>query len=33
MIDAKIDEARAFIRAHGLEAFKAHLRDRHGIEL
>ncbi len=33
LIDAKINEARAFIRAHGLEAFKAHLRDRHGIEL
>ena len=26
LIDAKIDEARDFIRAHGLEAFKQRLR-------
>ena len=26
LIDAKIDEARDFIRAHGLEAFKQHMR-------
>lgn len=33
LIDAKIDEARAYIRAHGIEAFKQHLREHHGIEL
>jgi glycosyltransferase involved in cell wall biosynthesis len=33
LIDAKIDEARGFIRAHGLDAFKAHLAKAHGIEL
>ena len=33
LIDAKVDEARAYIREHGIEAFKAHVRDRHGIEL
>lgn len=33
LVDAKIDEARAFIRAHGLDAFKEHLRVRHRIEL
>ena len=33
LIDAKIDEARMYIRAHGVEAFKEHLRDRFGMEL
>ncbi|CCJ07826.1 glycosyltransferase family 2 protein [Methylocystis sp. SC2] len=33
LIDAKIDEARRFIRAHGIEAFKQHLVDRHRIQL
>lgn len=31
LIDAKIDEAREFIAEHGLEAFKSHLAERHGI--
>lgn len=31
LIDAKIDEARTYIAAHGLEAFKQHLADRFGI--
>ena len=33
LIDAKIDEARMFIKAHGIEAFKLHLREHHRIEL
>jgi len=33
LIDANIDEARAYIRAHGIDAFKQHLRERHGIEV
>jgi hypothetical protein len=33
LIDAKIADARAYIRKHGLDAFKAHLASRHGIEL
>lgn len=33
LIDAKIDEARAFIRLHGLDAFKEHVRARHGFSL
>ncbi|MGJ0507149.1 MAG: glycosyltransferase family 2 protein [Methylocystis sp.] len=33
LVDAKIDEARMFIRQRGLEAFKAHLRTRHGIDV
>ena len=33
LIDAKVDEARAFIREHGLDAFKRHLSERHGIEV
>jgi glycosyltransferase involved in cell wall biosynthesis len=33
LMDAKIDEARGYIRAHGVEAFKAHLRERHQVEL
>ena len=33
LIDAKIDEARMFIKANGVEAFKAHLRKHHKIEL
>lgn len=32
LIDAKIDEARRFIRAHGLDAFRLHLAEQHGIE-
>jgi glycosyltransferase involved in cell wall biosynthesis len=31
LVDAKVDEARSFIRDHGLEAFKSHLASRHGI--
>jgi glycosyltransferase involved in cell wall biosynthesis len=31
LIDAKIDEARSFIRQHGVEAFRQHLRTHHGI--
>jgi glycosyltransferase involved in cell wall biosynthesis len=31
LIDAKIDEARAFIRQHGVEAFKHRLRTHYGI--
>ena len=33
LIDAKIDESRRYIREHGLEGFKAHLKSRHNIEL
>ena len=33
LIDAKIDEARKFIRAHGIDAFKEHLRSTHKIEI
>jgi hypothetical protein len=33
LVDAKIDEARSFIRQHGVEAFKEQLRARHKIEL
>lgn len=33
LIDAKIDEARGYIVEHGLDAFRAHLRRRHGIAL
>lgn len=33
LIDVKIGEARAFIADHGVEAFKAHLRSRHGIDV
>ncbi len=33
LIDAKIDEARMFIKANGVEAFREHLRVKHGIEL
>jgi len=33
LIDAKIDEAHRFIKVHGIGAFKAHLRERHGIDL
>ena len=32
LMDAKLDEARQFIRARGLDAFRRHLRDEHGIE-
>jgi glycosyltransferase involved in cell wall biosynthesis len=32
LIDAKIDEARSFIKANGVEAFKVHLATRYGIE-
>jgi glycosyltransferase involved in cell wall biosynthesis len=33
LIDAKIDEARCFIRQHGIEAFTEHLRTHHGIAI
>jgi glycosyltransferase involved in cell wall biosynthesis len=33
LMDAKLDEARSYIRAHGLDAFKARLRDHYGIAL
>jgi len=33
LIDGKIDEAREFIAAHGVEAFKQKLRQAHRIEL
>jgi hypothetical protein len=33
LVDAKVDEARAYIAAHGLDAFRAHLDARHGIRL
>lgn len=33
LIDAKIDEARGYIRKHGVEAFKQHLKTQHRIEL
>lgn len=31
LMDAKVDEARGYIADHGLEAFKQHLAERHGI--
>jgi len=33
LIDAKIDEARAFIDAHGVAAFKARLKSDYGVDL
>ncbi len=33
LIDAKIDEARSFIRDHGIEAFRRHLSQHHHIEI
>ena len=33
LIDAKLDEAREFIKKNGLEAFKQNLREVHRIEL
>lgn len=33
LIDAKIDEARRYIQAHGIDAFKQHLAGRHRIQL
>ena len=33
LVDAKIDEARRYIAAHGLDAFKGHLNDRWGYRL
>jgi glycosyltransferase involved in cell wall biosynthesis len=33
LVDAKIDEARRFIAAHGLDAFKLHLVERWGYRL
>lgn len=33
LIDVKIGEGRRFIRAHGVEAFRQHLRTRHRIAL
>ncbi|MGE8944327.1 glycosyltransferase family 2 protein [Leptospira interrogans] len=33
LIDTKIAEARTHIRAHGIESFRVHLKQRHGIEL
>lgn len=33
LTDAKIDEARLYIRDHGLEAFRAHLWERHRIKV
>ncbi len=33
LIDLKIEDARAFIAAHGVEAFKDHLKSHHEIDL
>ena len=33
LIDAKVEEARSFIHQHGIDAFRAHLAERHGIRL
>ncbi len=33
LLDAKVDEARRFIAAHGLPRFRAHVAERHGILL
>ena len=33
LIDAKIDEARTYIAAHGIEAFKQHLKSHHKIDV
>lgn len=33
LVDAKIDEARAFIALHGVDAFKRHLKERHNIDV
>lgn len=32
LMDAKVDEAREYIATHGLDAFRQHLLDRHGID-
>lgn len=32
LMDAKIDEARDYIATHGLDAFRRHMLDRHGID-
>jgi glycosyltransferase involved in cell wall biosynthesis len=31
LVDAKVDEARAFIAMHGIEAFRAHVAERYGF--
>lgn len=33
LIDAKVDEARTYIRDHGIDAFRDHLATRYGIDL
>lgn len=33
LMDAKVDEGRRFIAAHGVEAFRRHLAERHNIRL
>lgn len=33
LVDAKVDEARQFIKTHGLDEFRRHLAERHRIEL
>ena len=33
LIDAKVDEARSYIRDHGADAFRQYLATRHGIDL
>lgn len=33
LIDAKIEEARLYIREHGVDAFREHLKKRHGISV
>jgi glycosyltransferase involved in cell wall biosynthesis len=33
LVDAKIEDAEAFIRAHGVEAFREHLRTHHKIDV
>jgi hypothetical protein len=33
LIDSKIEEARVFIRTHGVDAFRQHLADCYKIDL
>ena len=33
LVDVKVGEARGYIAAHGVDAFRAHLAERHGIAL
>jgi hypothetical protein len=32
LVDAKIEEANTYVRSHGIEQFREHLRIRHAID-